>query len=297
MRRVAVIDDFDATIRANLWQIFRQRLRDLGYAEGRNLAIESRWADGVTERIPQLIEELIAGRPEVFVATTTPTVRALMRASPATPVVMTGQADPVATGLIASLASPGGNVTGVSGVLTDQAVKRMEILREILPSAKRFALLGPAGNPGVAAVFQRLQSAAPAMGVTVRLLDVDDIQAIRRAFDGLAKQPVDGILVAAVMRQHTREIVDLAARRRIATAHPDRQFAEHGGLLAFGPDSNLIYRRVAEYVHRILEGAKPADLPVEQVSRFELVVNLRTAKALGIKLPQAVLVRVDRVIE
>jgi putative ABC transport system substrate-binding protein len=297
MRRIAILDPADRALRAEQWQVFESRLRELGYVEGRNLKIDRRWADGADARLPQLAQELLAGKPEVVLVTTTPATQALMRLTDKVAIVMTGTADPVATGLIASLSRPGGNVTGVSVQLADVAKKRLDLMREMLPKARRFGLLGPAANAGVQSVLKQLQAAAEQQGLEVRLLDAADPQGIARAFDRLTVESLDAVLVAQVLRQHQRQVVELAAQYRMPASYVDAHFLDTGGLLVFGPDRDAPYRHAAEYVHRILQGANPAEMPVMQPTEFWLGVNLRTARTLGLKVPQSVLIRANRVID
>jgi putative ABC transport system substrate-binding protein len=297
VRRVAVLDFQDATTRAGQWQVLRQRLRELGYVEGRNLVIEMRWADGAEQRLESLAKELLAGRPEIVLVNTTPATKTLMRLTSSVPIVFTEVADPVATGLVASLARPGGNVTGVSAQLTDMNVKRFELMHEVLPSARRFALFGPASSAGIQEVLKRLQVAARSVGVDMRLLDASDSVSIVRAFEGLRADPLDALLVSSVLAQHNSQIATLAAQSRVPVSFIQKEALDAGGLLVFGPDSNVQYRRIADYVHQILSGAKPGELPVEQPTEFWLGVNLRAARGLGLKIPQSVIVRADEVKE
>jgi putative ABC transport system substrate-binding protein len=297
IRRIAILDPGDRALRAEQWQVLESRLRELGYVEGRNLKIDRRWADGVDARLPHLAQELLAGKPEVVLVTTTPATQALMRLTDKIAIVMTGTADPVATGLVASLSRPGGNVTGVSVQLDDVAKKRLDLMREILPKAKRFGVLGSAANAGTQSVLRQLQSAARERGLDVRILEAADPQGIARAFDSLAAESIDAVLVTQVMNQHKSQIVELAARYRIPASYVDMEFLDAGGLLAFGPVRDGPYRHAAEYVYRILQGANPAEMPVMQPTEFWLGINLRTAQALGLKIPQSVLIRANRVIE
>ncbi len=296
MRHVAILEPGDRAMRAQLWAVFEERLGQHGYVERSNLSVERRWADGVDTRLPQLAEHLLAGRPEVIVTITTPAVQALKRLTNEVPIVMI-VSDAVATGLVASLARPGGNVTGISLDLTAVARKRLELLREINPDARRVGMLGPATNAGVQAAFKQVQAAAAAMRIDIRLVDAADGPTIARAFEQLAEDPVDALLVTQVMLQHYRQIVELAARYRVPAAYVDQEPLAAGGLLVFGPEREAPYRHAADYVHRILQGTKPADMPVMQPTEYWLGVNLRTARALGVKIPQSVLIRADRVIE
>jgi putative ABC transport system substrate-binding protein len=297
MRRIAILDPGDRGVRADKWRVFESRLQELGFVEGRNLAIDRRFADGVDARLPQLAQEVLAAGPEVVLALTTPAVQALIRLTERTPIVMTGTADPVAARLVASLARPGGNVTGVSVQLVDVAKKRLDLMRELLPRAKRFGLLAPATNTGVQIVITQLQAAVQGQDLELRLVDAADSQGVARAFEGLATAPLDALLVSQVMIQHLSQVVDLAARYRIPAGYVDMEFLDAGGLLVFGPDRDGPYRHAADYVHRILQGANPAEMPVMQPTEFWLGINLRTARTLGIRVPHAILLRANRVIE
>jgi putative ABC transport system substrate-binding protein len=296
MRRIAILEPGSRAMRAQLWAVLEERLRQHGYVERKNLSIERRWADGVDARLPQLAKDLLAGSPEVIVTITTPAVQSLKRLTHQVPIVMI-VSDAVATGLVASLARPGANVTGISLDLIAVARKRLQLLREINPEARRVGHLGPATNAGVQAAFKQVQAAGAAMGVEVRLVDAADGPTIARAFEQLVGDPVDALLVTQVMLQHYRQIVELAARYRVPAAYVDEEPLAAGGLLVFGPERDAPYRHAADYVHRILEGTKPADMPVMQPTEYWLGVNLTTARALGIKIPQSVLIRADRVIE
>jgi putative ABC transport system substrate-binding protein len=295
-RKVAILEHGDKTGRAAGWRVFEERLRQLGYVEGKNLMLARRWADGVDARLPALVQELIAGAPEVIVVNTTPATQAVMQATKTLPIVFIGPADPVAAGLVASLARPGGNVTGLSAQLVDVNEKRLELMREIAPQARRFALLGP-DNEGVRAVLKRLQAATHSMGVEVHFVEASDAAMIERAFGRLRTEGVDALLVASALVQHYRLVVGLAEKHRIPASYIHKEALEVGALLVFGPDTSAYYRRAAEYAHRILSGAKPGELPVEQPRAFWLGVNQRTAKALGLSIPSSVLLSADRVIE
>jgi putative ABC transport system substrate-binding protein len=297
MRRIALLDDFEKGAYASEWQAFRLRLRELGYVEGKNLVIDARWADSVPERTTDLARELVAARPDVIVANGTPSTRAAMQATASIPIVFTGSADPVGAGLVASLARPGGNVTGSATLSTDTAAKRIELLREVVPGAKRFALLGPAASRGVTVFFQPLQEAAALQGASLRMLDAHDPESIKRAFDAIAADPIDALIVSASSVGHRQQIAELAARTRLPVLYGSRKHLESGGLMAFAPDFSVLYRRAAEHAHRILQGAKPADIPVEQANIQRLSINLRAAKAIGISVPRSLLLRADDVIE
>jgi len=297
MRRIAILEHGEKGLRDAQWRILEARLRDLGYAEGKNLFIDRRWADNDNDRLPRLAQELLSGRPEVVLVTTTQGTRVLMRLTSSVAIISVGSADPVATGLVASLARPGANVTGMSNLLSVGVIKRIELLREIVPRAKRFALLGPAGDPGVQAVLKQAQDAVQPQGLELRVLDAGDGPGITRAFERLDAERVDALVVASILFAHHRQIVDLAARYRIPTSYVQQEYLDEGGLIVFLPDRDALYRHAADYVDRILKGAKPADIPVMQPTQFWLGVNLRTARQLGLKIPQSVLLRANQVIE
>lgn len=296
-RRIAILIYEDSASRQGEWQQFHTQLRQHGYAEGKNLVVERRWAESVADRLPALAKELLAGSPEVVVCTSTTATRVLMEQTRTVPIIFIGSADPVATGLVASLARPGGNVTGISGLLSAINEKRVDLMREIVPGAKRFALLGPASNAGIQAVVKNAREAAQRHGLEVRLLDAGDAPSIARAFEQIKTEPVDALLVASILYAHRRQILDLAARHRIPASYVDKESVEAGGLMALAPERDALYRHAADHVHRILQGARPAELPVIQPAEFWLGVNLRTARELGLKVPQSVLIRANRVIE
>ena len=297
LRRIAILEQGNDAVRARQWRTFEAQLRLRGYVEGRNLVIDRRWADGVDARLPRLAQELLAGDPEVVVAITTPAIQALMRLTGTVPIVMTGSADPVATGLVTSLARPGGNVTGISLDLGTIVRKRLELMRDVVPQARRFGLLGPGANAGVQTAFEQARQASGMLGIEVRLVEASDASAIASAFDRLAAEPVDALLVTQVLLQHHRQIVELAARHKLPTSYVDQEILSAGGLLVFGPEPDSPYRHAADYVHRLLQGEKPADLPVMQPTEYWLGLNLGAAKALGLKIPSTVLLRADQVIE
>jgi putative ABC transport system substrate-binding protein len=296
-RRVAFLDQYDRAGLAVHWQVFRQRLQELGYTDGKNLIVDARWANYQPGRLAALAQELVAARPDVIVTMDTPTTRAAMQATSAIPIVFTNAADPVGERLVQSLARPGGNATGASIVSTDTAGKRIELLREISPGAKQFGLLGPRANSAVVAIFRQLERAAALRTASVRLLDAGDSSAIDAAFANLEREPVDALIVAAALIGHRQQIALLAVRHRVPVIYPTTDFLEAGGLLAFGPDTKRQFLQAADYVHRILNGARPAELPVVQPTAVPLGVNLTAAKAIGISIPPSLRIRADRVIE
>jgi putative ABC transport system substrate-binding protein len=294
--RVGILGNGTKDENAAYWSVTLDRLRELGYAEGRNLVIESRWGEGELARLPGLAVELVATGPDVIVAISTPGARAAMAATATIPIVFPAAADPVGAGLVKSLARPGGNVTGQSILVADTAAKRIELTLLVVPKARRLGLIGPASNPGVAAVYRQLQDAARERKLDLQQFDANDADAIERAFVQMRAASVDGLIVAAILVRHREQLAGLAVRHRLPVIYVFPEHLDAGGLITFGPDLRSLYRRTADSVHRILRGAKPGDMPVEQ-ARVVLGVNLKAARAIGVTIPQALLARADRVIE
>lgn len=294
--RVGILGNGTKDENAVYWSVTLDRLRELGYAEGRNLVIESRWGEGELARLPGLAVDLVATGPDVIVAISTPGARAAMAATATIPIVFPAAADPVAAGLVKSLARPGGNVTGQSIVVADTAAKRIELTLLVVPNARRLGLIGPASNPGVAAVHRQLQDAARERKLDLQQFDANDANAIERAFVQIRAASVDGLIVAAILVRHREQLARLAVRHRLPVIYVFPEHLDAGGLITFGPDLRSLYRRTADSVHRILQGAKPRDMPVEQAG-VVLGVNLKAARAIGVTIPQSLLVRADRIIE
>ena len=278
---------------------FRQGLRDLGYMEGKNILIEYRYAEGKSDRLPDLAAELVRIKVDVIVTTDTPAIRAAKQATTTTPIVMANVADPVATGLVASLARPGGNVTGLSNLAPDLDQKRLELLKETLPKATRVALIWQSGNPAQMLRLKAIQAAAQVSGLMLQALEVRNADDLASAFESAARERAAALMVpAAMVAAYRRQIADFAGNKRLPVIYDTGESVEEaGGLMSYGPDLLDMYRRAATYVDKILKGRKPADLPVEQPMRFELVINLKTAKALGLTIPHEVLSRADKVIK
>jgi putative ABC transport system substrate-binding protein len=274
-------------------------LRDLGYVEGRNIVIEYRWSEGRDERFPELAADLIRLKVAVIVTAGVPAVRAAKTATDTIPIVMAFVGDPVGIGLVASLARPGANVTGLSLLDPDLDGKRIELLKEAVPGLTRLAILWSANDPGMTLAFSRVEIAAQTLGLTLQNLAVREPGEFAGAFQAASTGRAEGLIVTAqpFMVRHRAQILDLAARQRLPAMYTLGSFVDAGGLMAYGPTLPDLYRRAATYVHKILRGDKPADLPVEQPTKFELVINMRTAKALGLTIPQSILLRADRVIE
>jgi putative ABC transport system substrate-binding protein len=274
-------------------------LRDLGYTEGHDIAIEYRHAEGHLERLPSLAAELVRLKMDVIVAETTPASLAAKRATTTIPIVMTIVGDPVGSGLIASLGRPGGNITGLSLQLSDATAKRLQLLREVLPMVSRVAILWNSASPVTPPQLREVEAAAPALGMALESLAVRAPEDFERAFQEATRRRTGALLVLDdfLVTRHIRQIGALAAKSRLPAIAALVEFAEAGGLVSYGPDYPDLSRRAAIYVDKILKGAKPADLPVEQPTKFELVINLKTAKALGLTIPPSLLQRADQVIE
>ena len=276
-----------------------QGLRELGYVEGQNLVIEYRYAEGKAERLPDLAAELVSLKVDIIVAGGTPPPLAAKRATTTIPIVMTSAGDPVGSGLVASLAKPGGNVTGLSTFTRDLAAKRLQLLKEVVPVISRVAVLWNAANPYAVLNMRETEAAARTLGLQVQSLEVrgpDDFEkALPAAISGRAGAlfVVDNPLVFVARLR----VADFAIRTRLPMTAFYKPFAEAGGLMTFGASLADLYRCAATYVDKILKGVKPADLPVEQPTKFELVINLKTARALGLTLPQSILLRADQVID
>jgi len=278
---------------------FQQGLRDLGYVEGETIVIEQRYAAGRFERLPELAAELVRRKVDVLLVGGDAAALAAKKATSAIPIVIVTVADPVAIGLVASLAHPGGNVTGQSDLHADLVPKRLQLLKEVVPSASRVAVLLNPANPSHPLQLKGLQAGAPALGVMLLSLEVKGPDDIERAFTTMRKERPGGLLVFGdrLLGTHRRRIVELALKSRLPTMFTQSSAAEDGGLMSYGANFPAQYRRTATYVDKILKGARPADLPVEQPTRFELVINRKTAKALGLTIPPSVLLRVDHEIE
>jgi ABC-type uncharacterized transport system substrate-binding protein len=276
---------------------FAQRLRELGWIEGRTMAIEYRWADGRADRIPEFAAELVRLNPSVIVTTGT-AVPALKQATSVIPIVFTIANDPIGSGLVTSLSRPGGNVTGLSQLAADLGGKRVEILREVVPGLRRLAILYNAGNAVTAPERAQVEEAARTLGLAAVNSEIRRADAITPAIEAL-KDRVDAIYVQTdpLMNTHRVRISTLALGARLPTLGGIREYVEAGALMSYGPSFLDLFRRAADYVDRILRGAKPADLPVEQPTKFDLVFNLTTAKVLGLKVSESFLLRVDQVIE
>ncbi len=276
-----------------------QGLRELGYVEGRNLALEIRYAEGRTERFPALAAELVSLKIDVLVAATTPGALAAKQATSTIPIVMAVVGEPVEVKLVDSLAHPGGNITGLSLIAPELAAKRLDLLKQTLPKLSGVTVLWNSANQGMRARFQETQHGAQALGVTLKSATVQSPDDFESLFAALTRDRPESLLVLAdtVTVANRQRAVEFAARNRVPAIYETRVFVDAGGLMSYGVEFADHYRRVATYVDKILKGAKPADLPVEQPTKFELVINLKTAKALGLTIPQSLLLRADEIIQ
>ncbi len=300
--RIGYLAGASRAANSHLHEAFLQGLRDLGYVEGRNLVIEYRFAEGKLERLPALAAELVALKVDVIVAGSTLAAAAAQQATRTLPVVFTSAGDPVASGFVTSLARPGGNVTGLSFLAAELVGKCLEQLKQAIPGVSRVAALWHPGFLPERAekdTLKEAEVAARALGVQLQLVKARGPADFDRAFSEMTRARAGALTVlpSTMFFVERRRLVDLAAKNRLSAVYTLREFVDAGGLMAYGPNAADMYRRAATYVDKILKGAKPGDLPVEQPTKFELVINLKTAKALGLTIPQSVLGRADEVIQ
>jgi putative ABC transport system substrate-binding protein len=278
---------------------FREGMRQLGYIEGRDIRFEYRFADGVIDRLPALAAELVALNPNVILSAPLPATLAVQKATNTIPIVMGTGADPVGFGLVTSLAHPGGNITGLANFAEELASKQLDLMRELLPRLSRVAVLVNVTNPLHVPQWQKTEAAAIKAAVTLVPFEFQGVGQLEAAFAAFTQERADALLVPpdTTFHTHRRRIADLAASARLPAVYFNRENAEDGGLMSYGPDVRESYRRAAIYVDKILKGAKPGDLPVEQPTKVEFVINLKAAKALGLTIPPQLLARADEVIE
>ncbi len=282
-----------------LWDAARQGLRELGYVEGQNITLEVRWADGQSELLPEIVAEVVRSKVDVLVVATTPGALAAKNATRTIPIVFVSVGDPVGNGLVASLARPGANLTGLGLLNPEISGKRLELLKESLPSISRVAVLTNPGNPVHAVFWRETHTAAQTLGLQLQPIGVRSPEDFDEAFWAAARGRANALLAFddALTAGYRARLVALAAKYRLPAMYGFREFPEAGGLLSYGPNLLDQYRRTATYVDRILRGTRPSDLPVEQPTKFELVINRRTAQGLGLVIPPSVLARADQVIE
>jgi putative ABC transport system substrate-binding protein len=297
--RIGMLETISTELNAANLNAFRQGLRELGYVEGQNLIIEYRSANGQSERFADYAAELVGMKVDLMVTRGTPASLAAKRATRSIPVVMANAGEPVETGLVASLARPSGNVTGLSSLAVHIEAKRLGLLRELVPGIARIAALYNMSSPANPPQWKEIETAARSLGVEPQLLDVRKPEDFEPAFDLATKQRADGLIVGqeGLLQANRNVITALAAKHRLPAIYRSMEFIEAGGLMAYGPNYPDLYRRAATYVDKIFKGAKPGDLPVEQPTKFELIINLRTAKALGLTIPPSLLLRADEVIQ
>jgi putative ABC transport system substrate-binding protein len=278
---------------------FKRGLRELGYVEGRNIVIESRWGEGKYETLPGLAAELVRLKMDVILTAAVPAIRAAKEATSTIPIVMAVVVDPVETGLVASFARPGGNITGLSVRTPELVGKQLGLLKEIVPKASRVAVLWNPGNLGNPPQLRAAELAARTLGMRLQSLEARNPREIDSAFAAMTKEAAAAlvVLVDVMFIDHRTRIADLAATRRLPAVYGSLEHVESGGLMAYAPNFVDNYGRAAVFVDKILRGANPGDLPIEQSTKFELVINLKTAKALGLAIPRSVLLQADRVIE
>jgi putative ABC transport system substrate-binding protein len=300
--KIARVGIFDGGLsypeRQALWSAFKQALSEIGYVEGKNVAFDFRWGMGQIDTLPQLAGELVRANVDVIVTAGTPAALAAKRATPTVPIVLVLAGDPVRTGLAASLSRPGGNVTGLTTLTTELSAKRLELLRQMVP---RLAKLGVVrdNNPAFTLAVRDTETAARTMNISVHPMVVRTGNELDAAFADLERLSVDAIEVmpTSVGLRERRRVADLALKYRLPTAFAQREYVEAGGLMSYGSNFRQLFRRAAIYVDKVLKGARPADLPIEQPTTFELVINLRTARALGVAVPPGLQARADHIVE
>jgi putative ABC transport system substrate-binding protein len=297
--RIGVLETIPAGMNAANYDALRQGLRDFGYVEGRNLVIEYRSADGRTQRFSDLATELVRLGVDLIVTRGTSAALAAKHATATIPVVMAAAGNPVGTGLAASLARPGGNLTGLSAIVQDLYAKRVEMLKEMVPATAAIAAFLNMSNPAIPSEWKEIDTSARSLGLRSRLFDVRNVDDIQRGFDTASKESGVALVIGpdTVTQRYRKTITDLAAKHRLPAIYAAREFIDAGGLMLYGASYPDLYRRTATYVDKILKGAKPADMPIEQPTKLELVVNLKVANALGLTIPPSLLLRADEVIE
>jgi putative tryptophan/tyrosine transport system substrate-binding protein len=297
--RVGFMGNSSEALEANLVGPFREGLREAGYQEGRNIIVEYRWAEGKYDRFPALVAELLAAKVDVIVTAGTPAAFAVKNATTMVPLVMVAVGDPVGTGLVPNLARPGGNLTGLSSIAPDLEGKRLELLREVVPGLAHVGVFFNPSNLFHTVSMQQARAAAAALGIRLLPLTVGVSQDLDAAFAGILKEKPDALLVLAdrVYLHERNRMMEFALRHRLPNANAHKEMVEAGGLMSYGPSYEDMHRRAADYVDRILKGAKPGDLPIQQPTKFDLKVNLKSAKALGIDVSPTLLARADEVIE
>jgi putative ABC transport system substrate-binding protein len=297
--RIGYLGGVSPSTNAALIEAFRQGLRELGYVEGKNIVIEWRHHEGKVDRLPALAAELVRLKVDIIITVGPPAARAAKEATVTSPIVMMQVGDPVGSGFVASLARPGGNITGSSTLAPELSGKRLELLKEIVPRLSRVAVLGTSTNPGSAQSLRETELAAGAFGVKLQYLDVLDPKDIETAFRAASKGRAEALLLlgSPITFSQRTQVLDLAIKGRLPAIYAFPEFVEEGGLMTYSVSFTDLFRRAATYVDKILKGAKPADLPVEQPTKFEFIINLKAAKQIGLTIPPNVLARADKVLK
>lgn len=297
--RVGMLGGGSHSANATRIDAFRRGLRELGYVEGKNVILEQRWADGKLDRIAPLAAELARLKTDIIVSAGPTVTRALKDANFGIPIVMSFDDDPVSAGFVASLARPGGNITGLSTLSTGLSAKQLDVLKEIVPKLSRVSVIGSLAHPGTSKSLEEIEVAARVLQIKYQYHDVQEPKNLEPVFAAVRTAQADAVIVltSVVTNVNRRRIVELAAKHRVPAMYYTVEWAELGGLLVYGARYPELFRRAATYVDKILKGAKPGDLPVEQPTKFDLIVNAKTARALGIKIPQSLLVQATKVIE
>ena len=302
-RKVPVIGYMSPVVPQNNtdWRLeaFMQGMRDLGYVDGQNVRYVVRWGEGKLDRMPGIAQELVKMKVDVILAFSSPSVIAAQQATRTIPIVMPVSSDPVGDGLVASLARPGGNITGLSMMAPELGAKRLQLLKDVLKKSQNVVVLWNPSYSGMRARFDETKKAAPAVGMSIHSLEVRDPREMEAAFDSVTRNRPDGLLLLAdpLTNSMRARIVEFARENKLPAIYETREFVDAGGLMSYGPSVTALTRRSAYYVDRILKGAKPGDLPIEQPSKIELLVNLKTARALGVTIPNSVLANADQVID
>ena len=296
--RIGLLSSFSASVAEPWHEAFRQGLRDLGWTEGKNISIERRYSEGKRERLAELATELVRLKVDVIVTSITPETLAAKNATKEIPIVMASVNDPVGSGFVNSLAHPGGNITGLTNVASDLSGKRLELLKEIVPGLKGVGVLWDPEGPASSLTWKESQAPARALGLQLYSMEPRSVNDFGKAFADATQAHVGALVVAAnsLVTRNQKLVAELALKHRLPSISLLSEFVESGGLMAYGPDRSDLFRRAATYVDKILKGRKPADLPVQQPTKFELLINLKTAKQIDLTVPQRVLTRADRVI-
>jgi putative tryptophan/tyrosine transport system substrate-binding protein len=297
--RIGMLDTASRELNSRNLEAFQMRLRELGYVEGSNLVVDYRSSDGRSERLPTLVTELLRLNPDVIVVRGTAEIVGAKNATTTIPIVMSAVADPVRAGVAGSLSRPGGNITGMASAYAELETKRVAYLKEIVPGLTRMAWVSDSRSPNSQANVQEAQKAAKSLGIELARFDVRSAADLVRVFEAAGREPVQAVRVGVdvITRLNRQLIVDLAAKHKVPAVYAAREFAEDGGLMSYSPDHPHLYSRAASLVDRVLKGERPADLPIEQPTKFELVINLKAAKALGLTVPSSLLLLADEVIE